>query len=174
MKQPLLMESVAEVLAHGTELLDSVDDVTYSTKAAPPYGASIGEHYRHVLEHFTCVLAGLATGEIDYDRRERDRLLETDLEYAKRMTEVIVSTFRTLHPIVELTKCKVAYSVSYTTSAPAHLDSTFGREVAFAVGHAVHHFAIMKLLCNEMEIGLSPEFGVAPSTIKHRQQALAG
>jgi hypothetical protein len=169
-----LSDAVAEVLAQGLELLCSVDKDEYRRRVGAPYSASVGEHYRHVLEHFTCVLAGLAAREIDYDKRERDRLLETNLDYARNMTEFIVAGFRDLDPAFEATRCGVAYSVSYANAEAMRLESTFGREIAFAVGHAVHHFAIIRLLCSELRVDLSCAFGVAPSTLKHRQAQLAG
>jgi len=45
------------------------------------------------------------------------------------------------------------------------------REAMFCVGHAIHHYAILKLLCAEAHVELPYEFGVAPSTLKHLETA---
>ena len=61
--------------------------------APEPYSASIGQHYRHVLDHFLCLESGIAAGEIDYDNRERNPQLETDLNYARATTERLIEVF---------------------------------------------------------------------------------
>jgi len=45
--------------------------------------------------------------------------------------------------------------------------SNLAREVMFCVGHAIHHYAILKILCAGIGVKLPYEFGVAPSTLKH-------
>jgi hypothetical protein len=45
--------------------------------------------------------------------------------------------------------------------------SNVAREVMFCVGHAIHHYAILKLLCAGAGVELPYEFGVAPSTLRH-------
>jgi hypothetical protein len=64
--------------------------------------------------------------------------------------------------------CGVCYSVGYEEAEPVRLPSVVAREVAFCVGHAVHHYAIIRLLCDELGAELDPEFGIAPSTLKYR------
>jgi hypothetical protein len=53
-KQPTeeLVVASQDVLIQGLELLFNIWDTTYSRVAEAPYSASIGGHYRHVLEHF--------------------------------------------------------------------------------------------------------------------------
>jgi len=70
--------------------------------------------------------------------------------------------------------CDVVYSVSYSDSEPEVIASTVGREVAFSVGHAIHHFAIVRLLCAQLAVAVPSEFGIAPSTLKHRAAQAAG
>jgi hypothetical protein len=44
----------------------------------------------------------------------------------------------------------------------------------FCVGHAIHHYAILKLLCASVGVKLPYEFGTAPSTQKHLETETAG
>src|SRR5262245_237549 len=59
-----------------TGLLESLDDQQYALKPVGVVSSSIGGHVRHSLDHLDALLAGLDTGSIDYDRRQRG----TDVE----------------------------------------------------------------------------------------------
>jgi hypothetical protein len=161
-------KAALEVLQQGLTLLAQVDEATYGTFVASPYRASLGQHYRHVLDHFSCLVAGVETLEIDYDRRARDPRLETSVESARAATERLIRDLCTYDDETMERPCGVCYSVGYEEAEPVRLPSVVAREVAFCVGHAVHHYAIIRLLCAELGAELDPEFGIAPSTLKYR------
>src|ERR1041384_5772438 len=96
MNSRALLQSIKDVLVQGLELLDAVDDDTYAFMVAAPYSASIGKHYRHVIDHFECLVRGLRTGIIDYDNRERDLKLETSVDAARNATIRLVGDFHGL------------------------------------------------------------------------------
>ena len=77
-----------EILRRGIAALDQMNGDLY---AEPAYrsGSSIGAQFRHILDHYQAFLAGLESGRIDYDARERDRLVETDIEAARTQAERI-------------------------------------------------------------------------------------
>ena len=54
---------------------------------------------------------------------------------------------------------------------PSLLKSTFGRELMYAVDHAIHHLALVKIGINDSfkNIQLDPQMGIAPSTIRFRK-----
>jgi len=60
-----ITRSVEDVLNQGLFLLDSLDADAYRRPAAGGFGGSIGEHYRHIVEHFTCLLGGIREGRVD-------------------------------------------------------------------------------------------------------------
>ena len=165
-----LRRAIDEVLAQGKTLLAEVDAATYATPLPAPYNGSIGQHYRHVLDHFVSLLAGVSQATVDYDLRTRSRLIETDLAQALRLTQTLAEGFRHLSPAVWQQRWTVTYSVGYGDALPESLPSTFAREAAFCVGHAVHHYAIIRLLCAQWSVEVPPEFGVAPSTLKYQNQ----
>ena len=162
-----------EVLRQGLTLLAELDDETYGKFVGSPYRASLGQHYRHVLDHFLCMTAGVGSLEIDYDRRARDPRLETSLEAARAATQDVIRELRGYNEEVMDRSCGVRYSVGYGEDEPVRLPSVVAREMAFCLGHAVHHYAIIRLLCAELGASLAPEFGVAPSTLKYRSNLVA-
>ena len=53
------------------------------------------------------------------------------------------------------------------------VSSTLGREIMFAVSHAIHHHALIAMLCGIRAIPVPEDFGVAPSTIAYQKQQTA-
>lgn len=173
MNTPAVVTATQEILEQGLTLLASVDAGLYGVKVDEPFSASVGGHYRHVLDHFLCLAAGFASGTVDYDQRERSRELETNRKYAERMTEMLAQSFRTLTALELDEPCEVAYTVGYASDGKQNLPSTFARELAFCVSHAVHHFAIIRLICAQLNVAITPELGLAPSTLKYRMAQAA-
>jgi hypothetical protein len=166
-----ITRSVEDVLKQGLFLLDSLEAETYSRPAAGGFGGSIGEHYRHVIEHFTCLLGGIREGNVNYDARKRDRSIESDIEYAHAVIEALIEDFKRLPWDVFQRWVNVTYTVAYNTEDTESVPSNVSREIVFCVGHAVHHYAIIRLLCAQAEIAMPSGFGVAPSTLRHAQNA---
>ncbi len=163
-----LVQSVNDVLEQGLSLLASTDCETYRTVAPAPHSASIGQHYRHVLDHFICLADGIASGVIDYDARSRNRELETSREAAGDNTRNLIELFSSLSERELSTRYKVLYSVGYSDEEAQTIDTVLAREVAFCVSHAIHHFAIIRLVCSQFHMELPAQFGIAPSTLKYR------
>ena len=173
MKPLSLMSAVEDVLQQGCTLLNNISSETYTRKEEGPHRASLGAHYRHVLDHFLCLLEGLETGQIDYDQRRRSPEIENSEIEALFVTEDLIEKFRTLPSDIFQRNCTVIYSVGYGESDAQAVGSNVAREVMFCVGHAIHHYAILKLLATGMAVSLPYEFGVAPSTLKHLEAQAA-
>jgi hypothetical protein len=171
MKSCVILDSMKEVLSQGEALLSSLDDAAYTTKIPEAFNASVGGHYRHCLDHFRSVFDGLDAAEVDYDNRKRDTRIETIREIALWHTRELLRASEELggwtldHPI--LARSKVSYA---TDKSPSAL-STVAREIMFCVVHAIHHYALIRVMCGMLSVPVPEGFGVAPSTIKHRQFA---
>ena len=61
----------------------------------------------------------------------------------------------------------MSYRVGYGDGGEEAVPSNVAREIMFCVGHAIHHYAILKLLCAGAGVDLPYEFGIAPSTLTH-------
>ncbi len=166
--------AIKDVLQQGCTFLDRVSDEVYARPLEGAFSASLGAHYRHVLDHFFCLAEGIRTGQVNYDQRRRNPRLERSVEQARFATERLVDEFRGLTGDVLRRECSVAYSVGYGESDVELVRSNLAREAMFCVGHAIHHYAILKLLCVGEGVKLPYEFGVAPSTLKHLQAETAG
>jgi len=167
LETPELVRAVQDVLMQGLELLFTLRDKAYARVLASPYNASIGQHYRHVLEHFVCLVKGLRSGEINYDARERNPRIENEVTYASVLTCDMLRAVKQYRQETLERDCHVLQSVAYGGAAPSVTSSNIGRELAYCAGHAIHHFAIIRLIANEVGATVPPEFGFAPSTLKH-------
>ncbi|GAC1670032.1 MAG: hypothetical protein PVS2B2_00230 [Candidatus Acidiferrum sp.] len=167
METPEIIEAAQDVLSQGLGLLLDLGDHTYSRVVAAPISASIGQHYRHVLEHFQRLLQGLRTGEINYDARERNLRMQTEVAYASLTTCDILRELKLWTNGTLEGNCKVISIVGFRSSRPSCLESNIGRELAYCVGHAIHHYAIIRLVSGAIGISVPEEFGFAPATLHH-------
>lgn len=167
MDTPDLIAAAQDVLLQGLSLLFELDDRGYAMVANAPFNASIGQHYRHVLEHFQSLVRGRKTAEIDYDARDRNRRLQSEVSYASVATCDILRVLKGYTQEALSRPCKVINSLGYTNREPSTFGSNVSRELAYCAGHAIHHYAIIRLICHEKGFSVPPEFGVAPSTLKN-------
>jgi hypothetical protein len=135
--------------------------------------SSLGQQLRHTLEHVEALLEGLCDHDINYDARKRDEQIERDPAAAAQRCHDIREALQIAgDTIPDDRQLGIRASCSCDESADCQR-STFGRELQFLVSHTVHHFAIMAGICHGLGITTPENFGVAPSTLKHRQQLAA-
>lgn len=161
-----LINANLHYLAQTKRLLAQLDDQDFGHQSKAFYGSTIGGHVRHCLDHYDSFLNGLENGKVDYDQRMRLPALETETKSAAAKTsEIHAKLEATIHnsPPVGLL-VKMDCGVEDSEWQP----STLGRELQFLVSHTVHHFAMIGGICRELEIEPEADFGVAPSTIRHR------
>ena len=172
-----LNTAAKDVLQQGCIFLERIGDETYARalegSAEGKPAASLGAHYRHVLDHFLCLAEGIRTGQVNYDQRRRNPQLERSVTCARLVTEGLIDEFGGLSSEILQTDCMVTYSVGYGETEAEAVRSNLAREVMFCVGHAIHHYAILRILCAGVGLKLPHEFGVAPSTLKHLETEAA-
>ena len=173
METPELVGAAHDVLLQGLGLLFELGDHTFSLTAGAPFNAAIGQHYRHVLEHFHSLIAGVRTGEVNYDARERNPRLQGEVTYASIATCDVLRALKRYTEETLTRPCKVINSVGYRASNPSTFESNVSRELAYCIGHTIHHYAIVRLICHAIGVTVPAEFGVAPSTLRHRASIAA-
>ena len=166
-----LVRSVLETLEQGEALLTQLSDEDYTRKVAIAFNASIGGHYRHCLDHFRSLLDAAIQGDLNYDHRERGTLIESDRFAALNATRELLEGYERLDPMFLMRSLNVTCKTSYATSASQASPSTVGREIMYSVAHAVHHYALIGVMCGIMGLKMPAGFGVAPSTLKHQAEA---
>ncbi|SDJ96331.1 hypothetical protein SAMN05421823_101534 [Catalinimonas alkaloidigena] len=127
-------------------------------------GATIGQHIRHVLEFYQCLLQSLTDGQVCYDHRPRDPRLETDRAFALSQ----------LHQLqASLTDLEGERHLSLLTGPPEHplrVMTSLDRELLYCLEHAIHHLALVKIgVIQALPYLTLPEgFGIAPATLHYR------
>jgi len=168
-----LLQSVIETLRQGETLLAEISDTAYTHKVPVAFNASIGGHYRHCLDHFRTLLDAAQSGDLNYDHRERGTLVENDRFAALNATRELIAGWENLNLFFLSRKLEVTCKTSYAASGSQSSPSTVGREIMYAVAHAVHHYALIGVMGGIMGLPMPAGFGVAPSTLKHQQTAKA-
>ncbi|MDI1356310.1 MAG: DinB family protein [bacterium] len=148
-------------------LLNGLNADQYNRKLEILSEASIGQHVRHILEFYQCLFKGKESKIVNYDARQRDLMLETNLQFATNTIEEIVIALKEVK--CDFTVTFVAdYSVIENQNA-TNIQSSFYRELAYNLEHSIHHQALIKVAITEMELTslVKDNFGYAPSTIRH-------
>jgi len=129
-------------------------------------GSSIGEHTRHVIEYFLCLIDQLHTGYINYDNRLRRKELQEEPSIALLQLQKIRFLLTELSFSGQLA-IKTTYGAS--VASPLVLSTTPERELLYNIEHAIHHLAMIKIGLKSVApyIVLPQDFGVAQSTIDY-------
>lgn len=168
-------EGTQNIICQIQELLELIDQDTFTKPLDIYHGSTIGQHFRHLIEFYSCLVKGLGVGLVDYSDRDRDPLVETLPSHAAGILNQLGESLARHEEGMAL-----AVLTEFTADSREKrqvVSSSFGRELMFAHDHAIHHLAIVKIGLAAALPGLELQhhFGVAPSTIKHRErQAAAG
>jgi uncharacterized damage-inducible protein DinB len=151
-------------LRQGIDLLAGLSAERYTQRAPACFNSSAGGHLRHVIEHYLGFLRGTESGEIDYEARARDALIESDPGYAAAQLEAISERLELLEKDRLL---RVRVEGMPADAAPGWGTSTVVRELEFLLSHTVHHYALIGVICRLDGHTLPTDFGMAPSTLRH-------
>lgn len=151
------------------ELLNIIDNETYCEPLTTFNGSSVGQHIRHIIDFYLCLIKGCECNNIDYDMRQRNPLIEKDTNVAVVELEEIANAIQTLdiHKVVQVNS-------SFTddeSEEKSQIPSSIGRELMYAYDHAIHHLAMVKIGMQQHfpNIKINNNLGVAPSTLKYRK-----
>ena len=147
-------------------LIQQLSDEQYEQTLEILSGASIGQHTRHIIEFYQCLLAQKDKEYVCYDERLRDIKLETSVAEATSTLENIAKA------IYSLSEDKTIILKGEFSGKSNDFPSSLSRELLYALEHAVHHMAILKIgvLINLPQVKIPENFGVAESTIKFRAE----
>jgi len=150
-------------------LLKNLTEEQYCLSLEIFSGASLGKHYRHIIEFFQAVSLADQTETICYDNRLRDVRIEKNRMLAKELLLDLKNDLAQVDNEKRLTL--IGDLASNENSENAFMITSLYREFHYAVEHAIHHMAIIKMAVKQTfpEVNISREFGIAPSTLRHEQ-----
>lgn len=154
-----------EAVATLKRLLHVLQDLNLDeyTEKLPLLGdSSIGEHTRHIIELFQVLKAGYSHGVINYDDRQRDVRIQTNIDVAMEAIAHLISD------ISQPNKDLILHTLNHNNRP---FSTNYDRELLYNIEHCIHHQAIIRIGLSILEKNTGDEaFGVAPSTLLYRRQ----
>ncbi len=160
------LESTRGILEQIQTQVIRLTDEQYARPLALLSGSSPGMHIRHILEFYECLIQQAPQGIICYDKRKRNKTLETSVQAALRHAKKVQTT-------VGNQKGLLLQLEVYTPdgSQKQLIPTNWERELSYNLEHAIHHLAILKIgiKYHLPEVELVEDLGVAPATIRFRE-----
>ena len=180
---PNVLGTAEQLRGYTAAVLAQMVSVTkpYTTANQSDYGAHVGAHIRHIIEHYDTLVNALtrakSTGQstcvVDYDARERSLEVEGNPLEAIRRIGLIDTALGSHSDLGEAAMLQVVHVYTrgglngeYNFCTP----SSLAREIMFLNSHTTHHFAILQGYARERGQTLGAGVGKAPATVAHEQQ----
>ncbi len=161
-----LQEAVNNTFVQLAVTLQQLSHAEYKEPCKTLYGNTVGQHVRHIIELFQCLEQGYEGGVVNYEKRKRDPLIETDKEIAGKLLKDIYNNLDRNNKDLKL---EAVYDEQATE--PVIISTNYYREVAYNLEHTIHHMALIRVGVTEVsQVTLPEDFGVASSTVKYRKQ----
>ncbi len=163
-----LQHSSSEILSQLVRLIDQLDEKQYACALTSFEGSTIGQHVRHVVEFYDCLFRGMQTGTVNYDKRSRNSVIETDVHFTIQLLHDIIHKINNLKFDKSL---RLIIDLSHN-SEETEIHTTYFRELAYNIEHAIHHMAIIKMgvMAHFAHVRFEENFGVAYSTQQHLEK----
>lgn len=152
------------------QTISSLTDRQYTESMQVLSDATIGQHVRHMLEFYEAIEKAHKSGEINYDARKRSLEMETSV---KKASEIINKCKEDIVKYTEDIQIEMSGNYSIDNVEASKISSSLSRELAYSMDHTIHHLAIIKNALILQGVQLDENFGVAPSTIRYREELCA-
>jgi len=165
-----MIEQCEDSIIEIRDLIQLLNQESYTKPLSIFSGSSIGQHVRHVLEFYSCLLAGITTQKVNYDLRKRSLALETRITFTIETINNICNRLATLKD--SLINLEGIYLSADGKSEI--IKSSVYRELAFCYEHTTHHKAFIKMGLQELNLIhlAGTNFGVHPTTAKHKEKCV--
>ena len=161
-----LQQAVNNIFVQLSGSLSQLSPPQYSQPCTTLFSNTIGQHVRHIIELFQCLENGYQSGIVNYEKRKRDTLIETDKELAGNLLLEIHRGLSKANKTLTLEACYDEHQ-----NEPIAIETNYYREIAYNLEHTIHHMALIRVGITEIStIQLPDDFGVASSTVKYRKQ----
>jgi hypothetical protein len=161
----MLIPSINNSLDELIELLIQLSKEEYSEPCFELSGSSIGEHTRHIVEMFQCLVRNYDSAIVNYDKRDRNKQIQTNTHFAIQTILDVKNNISKENKNIELQQLIDGESIQ--------IQSNYFRELLYNLEHCIHHQALIKVAILKSEkITVDSNFGVARSTIEYRKQCV--
>jgi hypothetical protein len=157
----MLIPSINNSLNELIDLLNQLSQKEYSNSCTELSNATIGEHTRHIIEMFQCLENQYDLGVVNYDKRKRNILIQTDTEFAIQNIVSIQQNLEKENKNIELLQID---------GEEIRIESNYFRELLYNLEHCIHHQALIKVAILQCETVTIDLILVARSTIEYRNQ----
>lgn len=121
---------------------------------------------RHTVDHFDSLFAGIASGVVDYDVRDRDSATERDPRVARERAKEAISRLLDFDRAGLETPLRLRARLdAERVDSEILTATTAAREILFVVSHLVHHLAVVRVLLREDADLISAEGVKSPATL---------
>ncbi len=162
-----LLAVIDDLFSQIKDYLSQIEEEQYGEKLEIFSGSSIGQHTRHIIEFFMCLVNQLESQTINYDARERRKDIEEKPFAAQQVLDHLLGVMGNFEVSVPL-QLVTCYGTNF--SEKKQIETTLERELLYNIEHTVHHMAMIKigLKLAAPQVVLPDEFGVAQSTLAYR------
>lgn len=165
----IIIDQNKNLLTEIQSLLKNLDLSTFLKKRSFIHNSTLGQHCRHIIEFYLCILQQYSTGSISYDSRKRDKRLENSIDFT---LETVTSIKAALSLLTGDENIKVIASYGELDIEQELFQSSLKRELAYAMDHAIHHLAIVKIMLSLDGLKVPDHLGVAPSSMRFENKKL--
>lgn len=162
-----MSNSYIQIVEQAIDLLDGLSLKEYQSAIQPHFPSSIGAHLRHVIDHFLALMSGSTEGHVDYNKRHRHNHIEQFPQAATEILESIIDWLSGLDDSDREKTISVTSEIDVNDTKSATCHSTIERELVFVTSHAIHHYALIRIMCGMQNKTIPEFFGYAPATITH-------
>ncbi|VXC16072.1 conserved hypothetical protein [Flavobacterium sp. 9AF] len=161
----MLVSAIQKNFGEIITLLDQLDNQKYTFCNPELSNATIGEHTRHIIELYQCLLENYELGIVNYDKRKRNLSIQNSIEEAKKAIAAIIDNIHL--PNKNLTLEDGIQKANFS------IPTNYFRELLYNLEHSIHHQALIKVaVLKYKEIILAENFGIAKSTIEYKSQCV--
>lgn len=168
-----IKEACQSILDQVSEVIEQISDDDFIRPVQAFNSATVGQHFRHSIEFFQCLMKGYDSGIVSYDKRKHDKGIESN----KLLALDAINKSKLFIDHCELSRA-LELQISYDPDSDSDslVLTNMAREITYNIEHTVHHMALVKIGIEEVcpYVKLPPEFGVAISTIKYHKNKVEG
>ena len=166
-------QGAAQLIDEIINTLTIIPEESYSSSLEVFDGGTLGKHFRHIHDFFSCLITQCEHNHVDYAKRKRDVTIENQKDSAIKHFDLLKSE---LSELDESKVLKVYADFMLQDGSRPEVQTTIGRELMYAYDHAVHHLAIVKIGLQSIDpsLPIKKDLGVAASTTSHQYASVNG